>query len=85
LYYLRKGDKDRKWLLGDMMFPDPFKTALDQEKIRNVESMAKIYFGEEEEEGADDSRTISETGNDNFFDADDENPEWFQKKFPHLK
>jgi hypothetical protein len=30
LYYVRKGEKDRRWLLGDMMFDDPFKDHMQQ-------------------------------------------------------
>ena len=81
LYYLRKGDKDRRWLLGDMMFPDPYKNALDQERIKKFEEMGKKYLGiadEPEKQPVDESI-------DDFFDADDEDPEWFKKKYPNLR
>lgn len=75
LFYLRKGDKDRKWLLADMMFPDPYKTAMDQARIVRFEAMAKKYLGEDEE---DETETVEHETSDDFFGAD-ENPEWFQK------
>lgn len=87
LYYLRKGDKDRKWLLGDMMFPDPYKTALDQDRIKEFQAMAKTYFGEEDDEEMDGVASSSSShqlgGNDGFME--DEDPEWFRKKYPHLR
>ena len=73
LYYLRKGEKDRKWLLGDMMFPDPYKDTLDQERIKNFEGMSKNYFGEDEE----DSRAGAYEKKEE--EEEDEDPEWFQK------
>ena len=87
LYYLRKGDKDRKWLLADMMFPDPYKTTTDHARIERFEAMSKRYLGidvEDDDDDDDDSEVDQETSDD-FFDADDENPEWFQKRFPNLK
>jgi hypothetical protein len=77
LYYLRKGDKDRKWLLSDMMFPDPYKTAMDLAHIERFEAMAKKYLGHDDEE--DETKMEHPTKDDFFDDADDENPEWFQK------
>lgn len=89
LYYLRKGDKDRKWLLGDMMFPDPYKNAMDNERIEKFEAMANKYFGKEEEENdssletsSPDSLNINSGSDDYFDDADDEIPEWLKK---HMK
>ena len=73
LYYLRKGEKDRKWLLGDMMFSDPYKDTVDQERIKNFEAMSKKYFGAEEE----DSSTY-EINNEEMED-EDEDPDWFKK------
>jgi len=93
LYYLRKGEKDRKWLLGDMMFPDPYKNFLDQDRINGFEAMSKKYFGEEEEEeeehsilfdddntnngATSSSSSSSSSSNDGFIEDDD--PDWFQK------
>jgi len=80
LYYLRKGDKDRKWLLGDMMFPDPFKDSIDQERIMKFEAMSKKYLGEDDEEEEKEEKYTVENGsntNDGFIDDDD--PDWFQK------
>jgi hypothetical protein len=84
LYYLRKGDKDRKWLLGDMMFPDPYKNAMDQERVQRFEKMAQTYFGEEPEPK---KKQVDPTPvNDGFWDDDEgEDPEWFQKNYPHLR
>ncbi len=82
VYYLRKGDKDRKWLLADMMFSDPYKTALDYTRIDRFEAMAKRYLGEEDVE----EQSIAEHATrDDYFDADDEDPEWFKTKYPNLK
>ena len=87
LYYLRKGEKDRKWLLGDMMFPDPYKNSLDQDRINRFETMSKKYLGTDEEETKnplfeDDSNDKNHDeatfgGDDGFIE--DEDPEWFQK------
>lgn len=96
LYYLRKGDKDRKWLLGDMMFPDPYKNSLDQERVKRFEAMTKKYLGEEEEEEDhaifensnnqnDTKSTSSSNSNSNDGFMEDEDPDWFQKKYPHLQ
>ena len=81
MYYLRKGEKDRKWLLGDMMFKDPYKDAMDHSRIEHFEKMAKRYLGEEEDE----DEVIDTNAVDAFFDADDEDPEWFKQKYPNLK
>lgn len=100
LYNLRKGEKDRKWLLGDMMFPDPYKNSLDQDRINGFEAMSKKYFGEEEEEeeerssfdddntnngatSSNSSSSSSSSSNDGFIEDDD--PDWFQKNYPHLR
>ena len=95
LYYVRKGDKDRKWLLADMMFPDPYKDSMDHNQIANFESLSKKYLGEEEEDDTTSTAaggslsldgsngTSSETKD--YFDADDESPEWFKEKFPNIK
>jgi hypothetical protein len=91
LYYLRKGDKDRKWLLGDMMFPDPYKNSLDQKRIERFEAMDKKYLCEDddnEEDGHEDSHTktaSTTTSNANQGFLEDEDPDWFKKKFPHLR
>jgi hypothetical protein len=83
LYYLRKGDKDRKWLLGDMMFPDPYKNTMDQDRIQRFDKMAQTYLGvEPEPEKQVDPAPV----NDGFWDEDEsEDPEWFQKNYPHLR
>lgn len=88
LYYLRKGEKDRKWLLGDMMFPDPYKNSFDKERVNRFEVMFKKYLNEDEEEEEvaveSDSASTSNTSSGNGF-IEDEDPEWFQKKYPHLR
>ncbi|CAJ1940206.1 unnamed protein product [Cylindrotheca closterium] len=88
LYYLRKGEKDRKWLLGDMLFPDPYKTAFDVERIEKFESMTKTYLGEDEEEeiaegtNTGSSEATTSNGDDYFADAEDDLPDWVKK---HMK
>lgn len=87
LYYLRKGEKDRKWLLGDMLFPDPYKTAFDVERINKFESMTKTYLGDDEEDEMDDdtnagSSATASKGDDYFADAEDDLPDWVKK---HMK
>ena len=90
LYYLRKGEKDRKWLLGDMLFPDPFKNSFDKDRLKRFEDMSKKYFGEENKEELDvpnfgdsnkqiepNSTPGDNTNNDGFIEDDD--PDWFQK------
>lgn len=96
LYYLRKGDKDRKWLLGDMMFPDPYKNSLDQDRIDKFQAMSKKYLGEDDEEEEEKKNPLfddddnnkndneaTSSSNDGFIE--DEDPDWFQKKYPHLR
>mmetsp|Transcript_18735 Transcript_18735/g.43377 ORF Transcript_18735/g.43377 Transcript_18735/m.43377 type:complete len:247 (+) Transcript_18735:132-872(+) len=93
LYYLRKGEKDRKWLLGDMLFPDPYKNSYDQDRLKRFDNMSKKYFGEgnEEELGrpifSDSNKQINPSSTpvdkDGFIEDDD--PDWFQKKYPHLR
>lgn len=83
LYYLRKGDKDRKWLLSDMMFPDPYKDSLDQQRIKKFEEMGKMYLGYTETE-TDEVETETSTDED-YFDADDNEPAWFKTKYPNLR
>lgn len=85
LYYLRKGEKDRKWLLGDMMFPDKYKNAMDVERIDKFESMAMKHVGSKDNDTNEKEPISAPVTNDDFFDADDGNPQWFQEKFPHLK
>jgi hypothetical protein len=85
LYYLKKGEKDRKWLLQDMMFSDPYKDAVDKEGIEQFEAMSKKYLGtdKDEEEAKKGTESSQHQANNSF--AEDEDPEWFQKKFPHLR
>jgi len=90
LYYLRKGETDRKWLLGDMMFSDPYKDSIDQKRINKFESMSRKYLGEDDEEEEENSTgdnlkngVISKGSNDGFMDDDD--PDWFQKEYGHLR
>jgi hypothetical protein len=90
LYYLRKGEKDRKWLLGDMMFPDPYKDTVDQDRIDNFEAMSRRYLGLDDakkdapaESKGKGNQQSSPPTTDGF--VEDEDPEWFQKKFPHLR
>lgn len=100
LFYLRKGNKDRKWLLGDMMFSDPYsQTAIDVDRVQKFESMCKVYLAsDDEDEEEDDDKKISSSssssstdsaseggGNKNDGFVDDEDPEWFRKKYPHLR
>eukprot|EP00532_Pseudo-nitzschia_australis_P002064 CAMPEP_0168182400 /NCGR_PEP_ID=MMETSP0139_2-20121125/11874_1 /TAXON_ID=44445 /ORGANISM="Pseudo-nitzschia australis, Strain 10249 10 AB" /LENGTH=211 /DNA_ID=CAMNT_0008103329 /DNA_START=384 /DNA_END=1019 /DNA_ORIENTATION=- len=94
LYYLRKGDKDRKWLMGDMMFPDPYKKWIDQDRINRFEAMSKKYLGNDEEVDEknplfDDDNTNQNqneaTASSNGGFIEDEDPDWFQKKYPHLR
>ena len=73
-----------------MMFPDPYKNAMDQDQIATFEAMAYKYLGEPEEDSTDkivdeEEDNIVDNDADDYFDADDEDPEWFQKKFPNLK
>eukprot|EP00535_Pseudo-nitzschia_heimii_P001575 CAMPEP_0197186480 /NCGR_PEP_ID=MMETSP1423-20130617/14035_1 /TAXON_ID=476441 /ORGANISM="Pseudo-nitzschia heimii, Strain UNC1101" /LENGTH=130 /DNA_ID=CAMNT_0042637815 /DNA_START=451 /DNA_END=840 /DNA_ORIENTATION=- len=84
LYYLRKGEKDRKWLLGDMLFPDPYKNSYDQDRLKRFDNMSKKYFGEgnEEELGrpifSDSNKQINPSSTpvdkDGFIEDDD--PDW---------
>lgn len=85
LYYLRKGEKDRTWLLADMMFPDPFKAVFDHERAQRWEQMSKRYLAEdnEEEEDVVDGDDIKLP--DNYFGEEEEDPDWFKKKFPSMK
>lgn len=85
LYYLRKGEKDRKWLLGDMMFPDPYKHVASerQERVERFEAMVQRYLGEDEEEEENENVETMPPTDDGFLE--DEDPEWFQKKYPHLR
>ena len=83
LYYLRKGEKDRKWLLSDMMFPDPYKASFDHERVERWEALSKKHLGDDED-------VEEETGDqpintpDNFF-GEDEDPKWFKNNYPNLK
>eukprot|EP00934_Nitzschia_sp_Nitz4_P008990 Nitzschia sp. Nitz4//scaffold38_size140716//36126//39532//NITZ4_003133-RA/size140716-processed-gene-0.57-mRNA-1//-1//CDS//3329550036//8980//frame0 len=86
LYYLRKGEKDRRWLLGDMMFSDPFKDAMDYDRIDRFEARALKHVGVEK--GGTKSATAKQDETeqkDDFFGEDDDTPAWFQEKFPHVK
>lgn len=85
LYYLRKGEKDRQWLLADMMFPDPYKMSLDNKRVKRFEALAKRYLGEEDDVDVEKEPVTEQSLKDNFFDGDDEYPEWFKTKYPNLK
>ena len=85
LRYLKKGEKDRRWLLGDMMFPDPYQHVASerQEKVDHFEAMARRYLGEED--GTDDKivqqaseSSTSSLDDDDYF-GDDEEPEWLKE------
>ena len=84
LYYLRKGEKDRKWLLGDMLFPDPYKNSFDHDRVKRFEAMSRVYFGEAIAISSDSNKQIDANStpgdnqtNDGFIEDDD--PDWFQK------
>jgi hypothetical protein len=89
LYYLQKGEKDRKWLLGDMMFADPYKDAVDQDRMNKFEAMSRRYLGvdvdnnDESSEAKNEPPQQQQPSKDGF--EEDEDPEWFQKKYPHLR
>jgi hypothetical protein len=83
LYYLRKGETDRKWLLGDMMFSDPYKNSIDQERIDKMIHLSKIYFGEDDSELHNEDTKLPKDSNDGFID--DEDPDWFRKDYPNLR
>jgi hypothetical protein len=101
VYFLKKADQDRKWLLADMMFPDPYKTALSQERIQQFEDMARRHLGDEPSPSSKTNKTVTnqpqpfgsssslletkEDSNDPFDDEVTEDPDWFQKKYPHLR
>ena len=88
LYYLRKGDKDRKWLLGDMMFPDPYKDSMDASRIQKFEDLARQHVGEvllQSETVQEVIKVDDEEEEDLFDDMEHEDaPEWFKQKYPHL-
>mmetsp|Transcript_10323 Transcript_10323/g.28404 ORF Transcript_10323/g.28404 Transcript_10323/m.28404 type:complete len:241 (-) Transcript_10323:192-914(-) len=95
LYYLRKAEKDRKWLLGDMMFADPYKERFDMQQIDDWEALAYKYLGKDGEEDAARKKKEMEEAkrkealrvkNDSFFDDDEEeDPDWLKQKYPNLR
>ena len=44
LYHLRRGDEHRQWLLKDMKFPDPYKGALDKDRVDRFEAKAMRHM-----------------------------------------
>ena len=44
LHHLRQGDRQRKWLLKDMQFKDPYKDSLANERIMRFEKRAMAYI-----------------------------------------
>lgn len=84
LYYLKKGERDRKWLLGDMLFPDPCQDEIGPERIKSFEIQAEAYLGQELEPKSE----VAKKPLDDFWDDDEaesEDPDFFRKKFPHLR
>lgn len=43
IHHLRQGDKHRKWLLGDMKFPDPYEHSFDHARVDEFERRALDY------------------------------------------
>ena len=85
-WFIRSEEKDRKWLLGDMMFPDPYKDAVDTGRIQNFERLAEVYLGRElEPKKEEQSPNIADDGFWDDDEAESDDPEFFQKKFPHLR
>ena len=84
LYYLRKGEKDRKWLLADMMFPDPYKASFDHDRVDRWETLSKKYLGEDDGDSDVETDDLPIHTPDNFF-GEDEDPKWFQNNYPNLK
>lgn len=78
LHFLRKGENDRKWLLRDMKFNDPYD--LDQGRIRQFEKKAIMYIAggfEEQYYNADGNETDdhgSWVDEDEDDDDDDDDP-----------
>lgn len=44
VFLLQKGDKDRRWLLQDMMFPDPYKGSFPTDLAKKFEEKALAYI-----------------------------------------
>jgi|UniRef100_A0A8J9SEJ0 hypothetical protein len=44
LHYLKNGDEQRKWLLADMRFKDPFTDAFDGERVKAFENRAMQHI-----------------------------------------
>ena len=96
MFLFKKGDKDRKWLLQDMMFPDPYQKTFPNEKSKEWEKKAMHYIRErknmhrltagatiyDEEEDDDDGSLADESDDDN--DDGEEYPSWFLEKHPNL-
>jgi hypothetical protein len=50
VYMLRKGEKDRKWLLNDMKFNDKYTEAFNNERVQDFERRALEYVDTVERE-----------------------------------
>ena len=88
LYYVRKGEKDRRWLLGDMMFDDPYRDVAKtyrQPLIDKFIESSQQYFKQQQQEGTmpgaqvEKQKTTKSKNDDGFLD-DDDLPEWWNKK-----
>lgn len=95
LHFLFKGEKDRKWLLKDMKFSDPYENSFPEQRARDFEKKALAYVRENEkvrqqlagvpmyDEFLD--QLVDEDDDDEHEDSDsdgEEYPAWFREKYP---
>jgi hypothetical protein len=94
IFFLKKGDRDRKWLLKDMMFPDPYEDSFPSQRADAFEHKAITFVKEKEkvqrqlsgapmydeflEELEDDNDDDDNDGSDS---DDEEYPAWYRERF----
>lgn len=97
VFLLKKGEKDRQWLLQDMQFSDPYQKNFPKDLTRQFEDKAMEYVGKSElvrrkvtgedtiiwDEDLDDGDDDDDDTEDPFEDADAV-PHWVREKYPHL-
>lgn len=89
MFLLKKAEKERRWLLVDMGFQDPYQKSYPKELADQFEEKARDYFQKLEivrNGGVAITQTQEEEEDlDEIFDGDEEVPQWILDKYPHMR
>ena len=89
LHHLRRGEEQRRWLLQDMKFGDPYGNTFDHGRVKSFEKKVRSYLNESDKpvggvKSAQGTEGTTDTDDDSFWDDADEEeddpqaPGWYK-------